>query len=80
MSDLSIEKTLPLPEYKNKLLAIGNFYTEGYELDWTRIHRGNKKRLSLPAYPFAKEHYWVPNPAVILEFNAPLQSSYVSGN
>jgi acyl transferase domain-containing protein len=69
-----------LSEYRSKLLAIGNFYTEGYELDWARLHRGEKKRLALPAYPFAKEHHWVPNPAVILEFSAPLHSSYGSGS
>jgi acyl-CoA synthetase (AMP-forming)/AMP-acid ligase II/3-oxoacyl-(acyl-carrier-protein) synthase len=79
MQDLVAEHTLSLSDHRSKLLAIGNFYTEGYELDWLRLHRGVKQRLSLPVYPFAKEHHWVPNPAVILEF-APSQGSYCSGD
>ncbi len=79
MNDLANDKVLCLPEYRNNLLALGNFYTEGYDLEWSRLHRGEKQRLSLPAYPFTKEHYWVPNPAVILEFNAPLQGGVSSG-
>jgi acyl-CoA synthetase (AMP-forming)/AMP-acid ligase II/3-oxoacyl-(acyl-carrier-protein) synthase len=79
MQDLVAENTLAVSEHRSKLLAIGNFYTEGYELDWLRLHCGAKQRLSLPVYPFSKEHYWVPNPAVILEF-ASAQGSYCSGD
>lgn len=55
-SNISISPT----EYQNKLLALGNFYTEGYELDWEMLHRGERKRISLPTYFFAKEYFWVP--------------------
>ncbi|MHB1946560.1 MAG: beta-ketoacyl synthase N-terminal-like domain-containing protein [Gammaproteobacteria bacterium] len=52
--------------YKKKLMAIGNFYTEGFEIDWERIHHGPKQRISLPTYPFAKDYYWIPNKEAIL--------------
>ena len=47
-------------EYRDNLLVLANFYAEGYDLDWERLHQGEaKRRISLPTYPFAKERYWV---------------------
>jgi acyl transferase domain-containing protein/acyl-CoA synthetase (AMP-forming)/AMP-acid ligase II/aryl carrier-like protein len=60
MEELSNYSLLSLIDYKNKLLALGNFYTEGYSLDWKKLHHGKKQRIALPTYPFAKDSYWLP--------------------
>jgi polyketide synthase PksL len=58
MSEITNDK-LTVKQYQNKLFALGNFYTQGYELDWEALHTGAKQRISLPTYPFAKDHYWL---------------------
>jgi acyl transferase domain-containing protein/NAD(P)-dependent dehydrogenase (short-subunit alcohol dehydrogenase family)/SAM-dependent methyltransferase len=45
----------------SKLLEL---WTHGVEVDWERLHAKPKPAiLSLPAYPFARERYWVSRPA-----------------
>ncbi len=45
-------------DFRDKLLALGSFYVEGYEVDWNRLYaHETKQRISLPTYPFAKEYY-----------------------
>jgi len=47
--------------YRNNLLALANFYTDGYELDWNQLYSGMKyQKMSLPIYPFSKDRYWIP--------------------
>jgi len=42
-------------KYRDKLLALANFYAEGYDLDWERLYQNEtKKIISLPTYPFMK--------------------------
>ncbi len=66
-----ISAKLPVKEQRDKLLALGNFYVEGYELDWKLLYPSEiKKRISLPTYPFAKDFYWVPS----LQSNFPERS------
>ena len=46
--------------YKKTLLRIGQFYLNGYDIDWERLHSGEtRRRISLPTYAFAKERYWI---------------------
>ena len=52
--------TLTPTDYRDKLLALGNFYVDGYDIDWQQLYQGEAHRkLSLPTYPFAKDHYWI---------------------
>jgi acyl transferase domain-containing protein/acyl carrier protein/SAM-dependent methyltransferase len=47
---------------KEKLLALADLYVSGYDLDWEALSQNEKgayHRLSLPAYPFAREQYWI---------------------
>ncbi|HVE43770.1 MAG TPA: beta-ketoacyl synthase N-terminal-like domain-containing protein [Gammaproteobacteria bacterium] len=45
---------------QGKLLALGNLYTQGYDLDWNRLYTASEKiRISLPTYPFEKDYYWL---------------------
>ena len=54
------QSNLPSSEYRDNLEALANFYTEGYDIDWERLHQGEaKKKIPLPTYPFARERYWV---------------------
>lgn len=48
--------------YKNgKLETLARLWTEGAAVPWELIHKGRRyRRISLPTYPFAREHYWLP--------------------
>ena len=49
--------------YLEQLSAIAELYVQGYELEYERLFAGDRySRISLPTYPFAREHYWVPSP------------------
>ncbi|MDK8180302.1 SDR family NAD(P)-dependent oxidoreductase [Paenibacillus sp. UMB4589-SE434] len=42
----------------DKLLEL---WVKGLRVDWSKLHRyDTPRRMSLPAYPFARERYWVP--------------------
>lgn len=57
--DITAENTLPSNDYREKLLALANIYTEGYTVDWQQLYTNdNVRRISLPTYPFAKDRYW----------------------
>jgi acyl transferase domain-containing protein/aryl carrier-like protein/UDP-glucose 4-epimerase len=50
---------------KRKYTKLCHFWVKGLTLDWTKLYVAPAfsrlpRRLSLPAYPFAKERYWVP--------------------
>ncbi|MBV9492689.1 MAG: SDR family NAD(P)-dependent oxidoreductase, partial [Acidobacteria bacterium] len=51
----TIEKWL----FEGKLAKLVDLWTKGLELDWTRLYDAQPQRISLPAYPFAREHYWI---------------------
>ena len=47
-----------------KLAKLLELWVNGLELDWSKLYRGAKpQRITLPAYPFAKERYWIDTPA-----------------
>ncbi|MEH7399046.1 polyketide synthase dehydratase domain-containing protein, partial [Priestia megaterium] len=46
---------------KNKLGKISQLWVSGYTVDWELFYGNTKpKRVSLPTYPFAREHYPLP--------------------
>lgn len=48
-------------DYRQCLLELANYYIQSYELDWEYFYRNESvRRISMPAYPFCKEHYWIP--------------------
>ena len=57
-------KTIELSDlstYKENMETLANLYIKGYQLDWTLLHHGEShQKVSLPTYPFLKEHYWLP--------------------
>jgi acyl transferase domain-containing protein len=47
-------------KYQEILFALADLYCQGYELEWKQLFGAVKpQRIHLPAYPFAKEEYWV---------------------
>ena len=60
MQEMNQSNLLSSSEYRDNLEALANFYTQGYEIDWERLHQGEaKRRISLPTYPFARERHWI---------------------
>jgi len=56
----NIDRSFSISEFKSKLLGLSNFYVEGYEVDWEKLYSSEeKKRISLPTYPFSKENYGI---------------------
>ncbi|GAX60240.1 difficidin polyketide synthase [Candidatus Scalindua japonica] len=46
---------------KGKYDKIAELWVNGFNLDWELLYGDCKpKRISLPTYPFAREHYWIP--------------------
>lgn len=38
---------------------VGELWLAGVEWDWAALSDGQRRRLSLPTYPFQREHHWV---------------------
>jgi acyl transferase domain-containing protein/thioesterase domain-containing protein len=49
---------------REKLLTLADCYVRREEIDWPRLYvAGTHRRVSLPAYPFSRERYWLPEAA-----------------
>jgi acyl transferase domain-containing protein/acyl carrier protein len=45
---------------RKKVSKLSNLWVRGLNFDWNRLYRDVKpRRISLPTYPFAREHYWI---------------------
>ncbi|MEX2631035.1 MAG: amino acid adenylation domain-containing protein, partial [Tistlia sp.] len=44
---------------RGRLDKVARAWVGGLEIDWPLLHRGMRRRVSLPTYPFAEERYWV---------------------
>jgi phthiocerol/phenolphthiocerol synthesis type-I polyketide synthase E len=54
------------------LLGLGQLWSAGVEVDWTRLSAGPSRLVSLPGYPFARQRHWVePKKIVGWEGDAP---------
>ena len=45
---------------KGKLMQIAGLWSEGTDVDWSLMQNQTGRRISLPAYAFARERYWLP--------------------
>ena len=51
----------PATARHDDLQALASRWTQGAQIDWTRLQRSRPpRRLSLPTYPFARERCWIP--------------------
>ncbi|MFT4400843.1 SDR family NAD(P)-dependent oxidoreductase [Bacillus sp. SW14] len=47
---------------KKRLDKVAELWVKGLQVDWNGFYGDHKpRRISLPAYPFAEEYYWLPN-------------------
>jgi len=54
-------KALPALEETDKPEAIARYWSEGGIVDWEQLNLKHEcRRVNLPAYPFAKIRYWIP--------------------
>jgi malonyl CoA-acyl carrier protein transacylase len=52
--------TLPMGGDRQALLdAMGSLWCEGFDLDWSKLHTQPRRRVDLPAYPFARTRHWI---------------------
>jgi len=50
---------------RGKYTQLMEFWVKGLNFDWEKLYDGIKPhRISLPTYPFAREHYWLPKVAI----------------
>lgn len=47
------------PDEVKTLTAVGELWTSGVEIDWQSYHRGDRRRVPLPTYPFERERHWI---------------------
>ncbi len=65
--DRSVVAVSSLPSAKSDvddratvLNAVGTLWTTGVEIDWAAFYEGeDRRRVSLPTYPFERQRYWV---------------------
>ena len=41
------------------LLALGQLWAAGVDVDWTRLYGEHPQRVTLPGYAFARQRYWI---------------------
>lgn len=50
-------------DLESVLGAVGRLWIAGANVDWTRLHGGERRlRLSLPTYPFERQRFWIDPP------------------
>ncbi|UUM22295.1 SDR family NAD(P)-dependent oxidoreductase [Mycoavidus sp. SF9855] len=60
-ADEDMQRTIEAWVAKGKLNKLAQLWVQGLEVEWGPLYEQTKpRRMSLPTYPFAKEHYWVP--------------------
>jgi acyl transferase domain-containing protein/acyl carrier protein/short-subunit dehydrogenase len=47
-----------LPELQKLHLNVGKAFCNGVDVDWKKIYSKNANKISLPNYPWQKEHFW----------------------
>jgi polyketide synthase PksN len=72
--ELAARATVNKQEYINHLKILAALYVQGDDPDWNALFPDIKgQRISLPTYPFAREHYWIPVPDRAGEYHRALQ-------
>ena len=50
----------PVDDAAFMLSALGRLWIAGVEVDWSRLHEGERRRrVALPTYPFERERHWI---------------------
>jgi hypothetical protein len=60
--DIEKDQSLNSITYKSKLMALGDLYVKGFNINWEKLHRNElQKIISLPIYQYSKNHYEISN-------------------
>ncbi|HVT15952.1 MAG TPA: beta-ketoacyl synthase N-terminal-like domain-containing protein [Thermoanaerobaculia bacterium] len=63
------------------LLAVGRLWIAGAEVDWARLHGGERRlRVALPAYPFERRRHWIAPPSGAAAHPEPAASGGAEGS
>ncbi|WP_082022569.1 type I polyketide synthase [Mycolicibacterium setense] len=54
--------------------ALAAAYVGGHRPDFTALHRGTRRRLELPTYPFQRRRFWPKGSGITSEVNGPVGS------
>ncbi|EIW19438.1 beta-ketoacyl synthase N-terminal-like domain-containing protein, partial [Pelosinus fermentans] len=60
LAELREDRSINAETYKEKLSVLSELYISGYTLNWANLF-DRSRRVPLPTYPFAREHYWIPD-------------------
>ncbi len=63
---------------KGKLDKLAELWIQGVAVDWRLIDNQNARRISLPTYPFAREHFEAPHKTSTTDLTAPSATSAAS--
>jgi len=56
----NIESVLEKNMQRSSLMEIGRLWLHGHKPDWKRLYsRDQRRRISLPLYPFERQRYWI---------------------
>ncbi|WP_063094831.1 SDR family NAD(P)-dependent oxidoreductase [Bacillus amyloliquefaciens] len=67
ISDEDMALTIKAWLKKGKYGKLLDLWVKGLDVDWSALYQRNPGRISLPAYPFAKDRYWVTKADVSLD-------------
>ncbi|WP_139487918.1 SDR family NAD(P)-dependent oxidoreductase [Brevibacillus dissolubilis] len=69
-SDEEMHELIEMWIERKKYAKLLDMWVKGISINWSKLYGEAKpRRISLPAYPFAKERYWVPVPDAALLVN-----------
>ena len=59
-ADADLQQTVDKWFANGKVSRLLDLWVRGFELDWNKLHGESRpRRISLPAYPFARERHWI---------------------
>lgn len=59
-ADEDMSKTIEAWLQKGKYAKVLDLWVRGLRIDWSTLYQDQKtRRISLPAYPFSRDHYWI---------------------
>jgi amino acid adenylation domain-containing protein len=76
--DLRILASLPdaareTPDALHLLQVLGRLWASGLQPDWSRLHHGPRRRVSLPTYPFQRSRHWIEAPRAVASTDASVE-------
>ena len=63
-------------DWDELLSSLAKLYVHGLPVDWEAVNRPyGGRRISLPTYPFERQHYWLPSPEAGTSWQQPMPSN-----